>query len=254
MNGLFMRIAKKYRRYVMKRLYCRTVTLKTDRPIISFSFDDAPRTAFNHGSEILNAHGAWATFYVSLGILDSDSPSGVLASKSNLRRALEEGHELGCHTFDHKNAWETKPDIFVQSVLRNRQALNDLFPSSAFLSLAYPISGPRPETKRRVGKLFRCCRWGCQTYNVGSIDLNLLKAFFLDARSGATTEGVKQLIDQNSNERGWLIFATHDIDDNPSSYGCSTKFFKEVVQYAATSGSLLLPVGKACEHIQIKGT
>lgn len=253
MKSFFIRAVSKYRRTVAKHLSCRMVKLRTTVPIISFSFDDAPCTAFTHGGEILSKYGANATFYISLGLLESDSPSGTIGSLYDIRRAIKEGHELGCHTFDHKNPWETKPDLFFQSVLRNRQALSQFFPETAFTSLAYPICDPRPATKQIIGKLFRYCRGGDQTFNVGTADLNLLKAFFLDFRNRDAINTIKQLIDKNVEARGWLIFATHDIDDNPSRYGCSKKFFEEVVARAANSGSLFLPVGKACEQVQKTG-
>ena len=251
MKNVIMRVVSKYRRTLTKHLYCRMVSLKANVPIISFSFDDAPRTAIKEGGAILKSYGATATFYVCLGLLDTESPSGIIASKDDLIHAMAEGHELGCHTYDHKHSWETNPDLFVQSVLRNRKALSQNFSEMAFTTLAYPICGPRPATKRKIGKLFQCCRGGGQTFNIGTTDLNLLKAFFLDIRLGDTIETIRQLIDKNAESQGWLIFATHDIDDNPSCYGCSKKFFEKVVTYAAQSGALLLPVGKACEQIEM---
>ena len=253
MRYFIMRAVYKYRRIATKYLYCRKVKLEITTPVISFSFDDAPRTAFSHGCEILSKIGASATFYVSLGMLESDSPSGTIASINDLRRAVKEGHELGCHTFDHKNSWETTPTLFVQSVLKNRQVLSQIFPGMRFATLAYPICGPRPATKQRIGKLFRCCRGGGQTFNCGEADLNYLKAFFLDIRLRDSIDTLKRLIDKNAESRGWLIFATHDIDNNPSLFGCSKKVFEELVSHAANSGSLLLPVGKACENLQITG-
>lgn len=247
---LFLRILSSYRRNLSTYLYCNIVKLNLLQPLISFSFDDAPHTAFTNGTEIMKMFGARATFYVSLGNLGDDSPSGVIASYDDLHLALDEGHELGCHTFDHINSWEAKPKHFVQSVLRNRQALSNLIPEATFPSLAYPICNPRPLTKRLVGKLFHCCRNGGQTFNFGHIDLNLLKAFFLDRRIGNTVDVVKYLINQNSIFRGWLIFATHDIDDNPSRYGCSKKYFMEVVKYAFNSHALLLPVSEALNIVK----
>jgi len=252
-HNLIMRAISKYRRIATRYLYRRMVTLNNSAPIISFSFDDAPHTAFIHGGDILKSHGVEATFYVSLGMLESDSPSGPIASVDDLRRAVKEGHELGCHTYDHKHPRKTSTKLFVQSVIQNRQALTQLFPEMTFSTLAYPFCGPKPATKKVVGKLFKCCRTGGQTFNVGTTDLNLLKAYFLDTRIGNTINTIRHVIDKNAEYNGWLIFATHDIDDNPSPYGCSKKFFKEVVTHAANSGSLFLPVGKACEHIHIKG-
>lgn len=254
LRSLPSRIAGKYRRTVSYRFCSRTVSIKATNPIISFSFDDAPRTAFSHGGDILKAHGLRATFFVSLGLLESESPSGTIASEDDLRRAAEEGHELGCHTFDHKDPWKTTTKVFEQSVLRNRQAIAGILPQATFTTFAYPLCGPRPATKRRVGELFNCCRGGGQTFNAGRADLNLLKAYFLDLRMGDNIDSVSRLIDRNSDCLGWLIFATHDVVDDPSPYGCTKDFFEKVVAYAVRSGACLLPVGKACDYVQVTST
>ena len=249
---ILLRAVSKYRRAVSERFYRRMVSIKTTIPIISFSFDDAPRTAFCVGGDILKFHGALATFYVSLGMLGSQSPSGRIASKEDLCRAAEEGHELGCHTFDHRDPWKTSTEVFAQSVLRNRRELSKILPETAFTSFAYPFCMPKPATKHRVGGLFTCCRGGGQTFNSGSVDMNVLKSYFLDCRNKITIETVKRLIDRNAESQGWLIFATHDVDTNPSPYGCTKEFFEKAVVYAANSGACLLPVGKACNQIQGK--
>ena len=41
--------------------------------------------------------------------------------------------------------------------------------------------------------------------------------------------------------------ATHDVDDNPSPYGCTPGFFEEIVRYAVNSGAVILPVNKTYE-------
>jgi hypothetical protein len=250
LNGLLSRIVWKYRRTLSYQRCRRMVAVKLTTPVISFSFDDAPRTAFINGGSILEAYGARATFFVSLGMLETESPSGIIASRDDLRRAVQEGHELGCHTFDHKDPWKTKTETFEQSVLKNRQALSTVLTNTVFSTFAYPLSNPSPANKHRAGTLFNCCRGGGQTFNAGMADLNLLKAFFLDVRNGNTIDTVRHLIDRNSECRGWLIFATHDVDENPSPYGCAQEFFEEVVAYSVNSGASLLPVGKACQEIQ----
>ena len=250
-RSLIYRIYWIYRRSIAKWFCRRMVSIKLATPIISFSFDDAPRTAFCNGGDILKAHGACGTYYISIGMLGSDSPSGVIASQDDLQRAVEVGHELGCHTFDHADPWITKTDRFELSALKNRQALAKILPQTVFTNFAYPLCNPRPTTKRRIGDQYFCCRGGGQTINSGQTDFNLLKAFFLDYRNGDSITSVRGLIDRNAEARGWLIFATHDVDDNPSRYGCSKEHFEDVVAYAANSGSLILPVGKACEQVKM---
>jgi hypothetical protein len=53
------------------------------------------------------------------------------------------------------------------------------------------------------------------------------------------------LIDRNKRERGWVIFATHDVSSNPSPYGCTPEFFENVVRYAQESGAQIVPVVSA---------
>jgi peptidoglycan/xylan/chitin deacetylase (PgdA/CDA1 family) len=226
------------------------VRIETSVPIISFTFDDAPRTAFRTGGDILKSFGARATFFVSLGLLGSQTEVGPIASPDDLLRAVGEGDELGCHTFDHLDTWKTPRQKFVESVLANEQALGKILPGTGFKTFAYPINEPRPSVKTLLEKYFICCRGGGQIPNIGCADLNLLKACFLDRRTRIGLNFVKRLVDYNGSCRGWLIFATHDVTDNPSSYGCTPKFFAEVVEYAARSGALLLPVREAYEQLQ----
>ena len=230
------------------------VAIKTSVPIISFTFDDAPRTAFNTGGDILRSHGAGATFFVSLGLLSSQTEVGTIASQDDLLHAVKAGHELGCHTFDHRDTWKTTTEQFIESVIKNKEAIDRILPGTDFRTFAYPINEPRPAVKCRLEKYFICCRGGGQTANVGMADLNLLKACFLDKRTKVDINSVKELIDRNTSCQGWLIFATHDVADNPSPYGCTPKFFGEVVEYAVRSGALLLPVRKACEKVLAAGS
>jgi len=244
------RLERKLRQTQSVFLYRRSVPIKLATPIISFTFDDTPQTAFTHGGAILETYGARGTFFVCLGMLEASSPSGTIASRLDLLRAVEQGHELGCHTFDHRDSWETLPHVFQMSVHENRKALNRLCPGIVFDSFAYPLCDPRPATKRLVGNLFKCCRGGGQAINSGSADLNLLKSFFIDSHKRGCSDSAFRLIDRNCGLKGWFIFATHDVDKNPSEYGCTRDDFREIVAYAASSGSLILPVRKACELIQ----
>jgi len=244
------RLAGKYRRTVSARFFRRMITMKPQGPIISFSFDDAPLTAFTIGGDIMKSHGVRATYYVSLGLLGAETISGTIARADDLRRAAAEGHELGCHTFNHSDSWHTTTDKFEQSIFMNRHRLADILPDISFRSFAYPKNEPKPLTKSIAGKHFLCCRGGGQACNIGRADLNMLKACFLDVRNRDNIESVKRLIDDNVSHQGWLIFATHDVADKPSQYGCTEKYLTEVVTYALHSGAVIVPVAEGCEKIQ----
>lgn len=238
-----------YKRNSARLVFKRPLTVRPSQPLISFTFDDFPRTAFVTGGRILEEYGAAGTYYVTLGSLGKDSPSGQICVEEDLRALLQKGHELGCHTFAHCHSWNTDSVEFENSVLKNKAALEELIPGAKLRSLSYPISEPRPLTKRNIAKYFVCCRAGGQTFNAGTADLNQLSAFFLEQSRG-NLQLVKDLIDRNREERGWLIFATHDVVSEPSQYGCMPEFFEQTVRYAADSGACILPVAKALDTIQ----
>lgn len=230
-------------------LFRRPFVIGGHTPVISFTFDDFPRSALLIGGEILKSCGLVGTYYVSLGLMGRQAPTGRMFVPEDLNFLLKEGHEIGCHTFGHWDAWETDTDTFEKSTIENRDRLNELVPGASFQTLSYPMSVPRARTKRKVAEQFACCRCGGQTLNVGDVDLNCLSAFFLE-QSRDNPEKVKQLIDQNQRVRGWLIFATHDIRENPSPFGCTPDFFEDIVKYAVQSRAWILPVFQAWEVLR----
>jgi len=242
-----------YQRITASALSRRPFTIVPEGPIISFTFDDFPRSALLTGGAILRSYGAAGTYYASLGLMGRQAPTGRIFSPEDLEVLFAQGHELGCHTFSHCHAWDTPPDVFESEIIRNREALSKLAPKASFHTFSYPISVPRAQTKERISKYFACCRCGGQTFNVGNVDLNYLSAFFLE-QSRDNPEIVKSLIDQNQRAQGWLIFATHDISDDPTRWGCKPRFFEEIVKYAVKSGARILPAFQAYEVLRAKSS
>lgn len=229
-------------------MFQRPIAIRTEQPLISFTFDDFPKSALATGGAILRSHQLSGTYYVSLGILGGNSPSGQLCELEDVVEALKQGHELGCHTFAHCHSWDTKSAVFEEAVLRNRAALRELVPWASFRTCSYPIATPRPAIKRVCAKYFECSRAGGQTFNSGSADLNQLSAFFLEKAKGDLEE-VKRVIRENRKAKGWLVFATHEIVPCPSEYGCTAQFFEQVVRYAMESGARILPVAQALDVV-----
>jgi|SRR5580704_1265858 peptidoglycan/xylan/chitin deacetylase (PgdA/CDA1 family) len=248
----WLKMQQYYRRRAASLLFRRPLLISPEQPLISFTFDDFPRSALFAGGAILNRFGLTGTYYASLGLLGRKTPTGQIFDAGDLVSLLERGHELGCHTFSHCDSWDTGTAAFEKSVVENRVALNRLVPGFEFKSFAYPISLPRPRTKGKVADYFLCCRAGGQGLNAGKADLNQLAAHFLE-KSRHNIQAVKDLIDHNRKVHGWLIFATHDISDSPTPFGCTPEFFEQVVQYAASSGARVLPVIKALEVLGVPG-
>ena len=250
-SHVIRRLSAKWRRFSIESFGRRDFTLSTDVPYVSFTFDDFPRTALTEGGTILRGHGVTGTYFVSLQLLGKPSPSGPIATPDDVKALLADGHELGCHTYEHLDGCHSSVDEFERSIRQNRVALADVAPGATFPVFAYPLNGPVLSIKRAVGKHFVGCRGGGQTFNSGVTDLNLLKAYFLDWRNRGNADVVREVVERNAAERGWLIFATHDVAPEPSRYGCYPDFFENAVRLSISSGARVVPMMEACAALGI---
>ena len=240
----------RYRRDTARALFRKPLSITLKQPLVSFTFDDFPRSALTVGGAILHRYGLLGTYYVALGLLGSESgPSGPSCTLHDLEELLSEGHELGSHTFGHCHAGNTDAKQFERSILENDEVLEQLIPGSKFESFSYPISEPRPATKWKAAKRFSSCRAGGQTLNTGTADLNQLSAYFLE-KALNNIQPIKNLIDRNRALNGWVIFATHDVAQEHGPYGCTPELFDAVVRYSVESGARILPITQAIDIIR----
>lgn len=235
-----------YARKAVRLFFRRPAVIDSSVPLISFTFDDFPRSALLTGGAILKKYGLAGTYYASFGMMGKHAPPGHIFLREDLKDLQEQGHELGCHTFAHCDAWKTDPKVFEDSILENRRALNEIIPGAAFKTFSYPINVPSARAKQRASHHFMCCRGGGQSFNGAGTDLNYLSAYFLE-KSNNNIVPVKDLIDRNREAHGWLILATHDVCEAPSPFGCTPVFFEDVVSYSVNSGARILPVAQVCE-------
>jgi peptidoglycan/xylan/chitin deacetylase (PgdA/CDA1 family) len=228
----------------------RRCDLLPSRPLVSFTFDDFPRSALTTGAAILEGEGVLGTYYVALGLAGQTIATGRMFERDNLANLVGRGHELGCHTFHHCPAWETPVAEYLSSVERNAAAFAALPTPVRPDSHSYPISYPRPASKRQLQRRFRACRLGGQTFNHGPSDLNALASFFLE-QSLNRFDSIERLLAENAARSGWLIFSTHDIAPDHTPYGCPPGFFSRVVRAARESGAALVTVSRALDELGV---
>jgi peptidoglycan/xylan/chitin deacetylase (PgdA/CDA1 family) len=228
----------------------RPYTLKPRRPLVTFTFDDFPRTALSTGGSMLESHSARGTYFVAIGLAGRAIETGEMFLAADLDALLARGHELGCHTCEHLPAWETPPAAYLASVERNARALGALPRAIRPATHSYPISYPRPGTKRRIASRFRACRFGGQGVNRGAVDLNALNSFFIE-QSVQDVPAIERLIAANAAQPGWLIFSTHDVSEHPTRYGCTPALFERIVRRTHESGATILTMNAALDELGV---
>jgi len=227
------------RRKVLCSLYRRTVSLGDLGPIITFSFDDFPRTAYAAGGSILERYGAHGTYYVAAGLMNSNELGGQFHA-DDLHSLLDKGHELGSQTFRHSSSRCVPLAAFRDDVEKGRGALRDLTGTDP-TNFAYPYGHATLRSKKELGPTLTSSRSNFPGFNGPDVDLNLLKANRLYGDIDQSTSAEK-LILENAARKSWLIFYTHDVRAKPSPYGCTPALFESLVSFAAHNGSRILTV------------
>jgi len=214
------------------------------RPIVSFTFDDAPRSAVTAGARTLEAHDALGTFYVAGGLVGGDEEGTPILTEEQLVRLNEEGHELACQTFSHVRVSGLSPSQFRTEIDRNQAFISSLCGDVRLTNFAYPFGDVSLGRKLQVQSAFASGRGISPGVNSGTADLGLLKAVPLYANR-RDDRAVEAYLDKAERGSGWLIFHTHDVDPDPSLWGATPEQLATAVAAARGRGCEILTVRNA---------
>jgi peptidoglycan/xylan/chitin deacetylase (PgdA/CDA1 family) len=237
------------RRQVLSSLHRRRVSLGTVGPVITFSFDDFPRTALTSGAGILERFGARGTYYVSMSLMNARNALGEQFRQGDLHTLLDRGHEVASHTFGHLSARKVSCEAFREDEQRGEQAIRDEIGFPASGNFAYPYGDVTLATKKRLGTERTSCRGTCPGMNGPDADLNLLRANSLYGGLDQA-DAAKKLIMENEKRGHWLIFYSHDVAANPSRFGCTPQLLEAVCSFAAERGARLMTVAQVMKELR----
>ncbi len=244
MSALLSRAAKAAQVRLARNIKLNALDTHLEEPVVSFTFDDFPRSALTVGGRVLRAHG-WAGTYFTAGGFCGRAVDGIdYFDREDLVQAAEDGHEIACHTFSHLRLPETPAAAIDEDLERNAAFVAGVLPGRRLSSFAYPYGDLDLGRKAQMSRRFPICRGIWPGINTGRMDFAQLKAVPLERRSLEAFD-VEAWLDRAEAERGWLIFFTHDVSDDPSPYGCWTKTFEAVADAVARRGLRVLPVKNA---------
>ncbi|KYG71627.1 polysaccharide deacetylase [Roseivirga ehrenbergii] len=206
-------------------------TPPSDKLFVSFTFDDVHQSALDEARKMLNKHNIKATYYLCLSFLESEEVQ-LKFDLEDLKKCTEDGHELACHTFSHLHFLRTERNDILKDLDLNKALLKRILPDINFDNFSYPF-GEQTYTARGIIKdRFTSGRGIEHGINRGIIDLNNLKAVRLYENTHSIAQ-IESIIQEAKDKGGWLIFYTHDVQDDFSKYGCSPTYFNKVVKLVA---------------------
>jgi len=213
------------------------------RPIISFTFDDFPRSALAIAGFMLLDNGVHGTYYVSMGLMGQESGLGDMFNGDDLQMLIADGHELACHTFSHLYCPRATTGDIQQDCGRNQCAVEDAIGGYRLRNFAFPSGGITWPAKSILKSLYNSCRTVESGINHNPIDLCFLRANPL--YSSRPISETYRLIEQNREQPGWLLLYTHDVREDHSDVGCTPMYFRNILHAAVASGASIMTVAEA---------
>jgi peptidoglycan/xylan/chitin deacetylase (PgdA/CDA1 family) len=215
------------------------VVIEPGQTAVSLTFDDAFDT-HARAAEIIEQHGLRGTFYLILGRLGGE---GYL-DLDQMRAIADRGHEVGAHTFTHRNLAELAPDEAERELCDARVTMRAIgFPAE---SVAYPFGASGPEVQaaaercgyssaRSVGGLYdpeSCTQCPVRETVVPGSYFDVLTPNSVIA---ATTLEMLQrsVTDAEEAGGGWVVFVFHHVCDDCSELEVSPALLDEFAAWLA---------------------
>lgn len=218
--------------------------MRNDRPMVSFTFDDVPKSGATIGAAMLEEFGALGTFYVSGGLTGIDTDVWEAATTEDIIGLHRRGHEIGCHTFSHARVPDLDDAALAGEIDRNRRYFDALDPSIKADSFAYPYGYASFARKRLLKQTFQSCRGILPGVNSGVVDLQFLRSTpLIDGE--IDLGGIDRALDEARSTNGWLIFFGHDVTERPSRYGCTPGLLRHALEAATQRNIDILTMAEA---------
>ena len=240
----YARICGKSSRFLARSIVTKKLPMRNTAPLVSFTFDDAPASACSTGAFLLEQHQARGTFYISGAGCGRTGHCGRMATAAEVKAVWTNGHEIGCHTFSHTPVASVGRAALAAEVERNRAFLQAIHGDISACNFAYPYGQFSFGSKHYLQSRFHSCRTLRPGVNVGAADLGALKTCTL-GNASIDREQVAGVIAETVRLNGWLIFASHDVEDVPSPYGVSPDLLVFALKTACEAGCRLVPVREA---------
>lgn len=224
-------------------------TARTERGILSVTFDDFPRSAWQIGGELLAAFEGRATYYVAGRFHHTTLDGEDYFTSQDLTDLVTAGHELGCHSFDHQSALSVRLSTYLDSVRRNADFVSSILPGYHLRSHAFPFGQVRVANRLALQKRFAALRGIEAPQRLDRFDPTHLRACGLESRREGQIDWPR-LIEETARCGGWLLLFTHGISSRPSPYGAHPDALARILGRARRDGLEILPVGAALDRFQ----
>ena len=208
--------------------------MRNKGPIVSFTFDDFPKSAAMAGAKILEKYECTGTFYGCGGLLGQMHDHTHIVEKADIKAVYAAGHEIGCHTYGHVDCQRISGAGLQQDLAQNAKFMEDLT-GTKVTSFAYPFGKLDLGSRRVVSEQYGNARTVYPGLNAGTLSPYSLKAYNVYS-SNFDIKHYERIVAEAVTANAWLIFYTHDVSENPAQFGCTPHEFDMLVRMVSESG------------------
>ncbi len=245
-HGADRSLRGKLRRRLVRLVERRPARMRLDRPMVSFTFDDAPASAMLAGARALEARGLRGTYYISAGLAGREGPMGRYATREEIRAVQSSGHEIACHTFSHLDCGGAPRAAIEADVAENQAALAG-WGASPPTNFAYPYGDVSRGAKAALGARYRVLRALNHGLIENGTDLNQAPAVGVEGPDGEAIARV--WLDRAIRRDAWLILFAHDVAETPSRWGCTPDALARLIDAALAACCDVVTVADGARRI-----
>lgn len=241
-------IINKLSRRVARVMPGKRIVMRNDSGVVSFSFDDVPRSACIEGRQVLEDAGVEATYYVCGGLTGSVRHGTEFHRPDDLVGLSRAGHEVACHGFAHRSYQSLSVKQMRRDMEQNRAFFLDLGLPQAGVNFSYPYGTAGPIVKQFLKNRYASARSVWNGINCRYVDLCLLRAVSLYEELW-TRDQLGKMIRETSDRNGWLIFLTHSVTPRPGEFDCTPALLRYAIEESQRNNLRILPVKAALGYI-----
>lgn len=213
---------------------------QTTKGYVTFTFDDAYVDSWYNHLDLFDKYNVKATFFIVRPHLLTDE------QKTMLQEIRNRGHEIGCHTLEHKNALDyinnDSLNIYVETQIKPAMAkLKELGYNTE--TFAYPFGASNAQTDSVMNKHFKLIRKA--TYNKNQTTLDSINEIYYTRRNNTNLDamGIDRIYNINLDnlERGLirayqnneaLLLHAHKITNEDGTYVISEEYLENAFKLA----------------------
>ncbi len=204
------------------------------RPMITFAFDDTPASAVRDGAPILESRGVKGTYYFCAGLAGEHGHMGQYATREDMIRVAEAGHEVGCHTYSHLDCGQGTGVAVADDLDLNAAILSDWGVTEHLSTFAYPYGDVGFPGKHEAAQRFALSRGLHHGLIEAGSDLNQAPSVGIEGEDGEAM--AHSWLGKAAERKAWLILFTHGVEDVPTAFGCSKGALGRLLDEALAKG------------------